>query len=110
VFRISAENHAYSNIEHSILRDSRAKLRGTSLAFGTTPLIHVNRPRSSGDPTRSHEAIEASRLRLRGATEGTMPGLYTLIRPDTKLSADDVGTICVVARRAGAPIIGEEQP
>jgi hypothetical protein len=34
----------------------------------------------------------------RDATEGTMPGSYALLRPETRLSADDVETICAAAR------------
>ena len=29
---------------------------------------------------------------------GKMPGLYTLLRPETRLSAQDVETICAAAR------------
>jgi hypothetical protein len=36
------------------------------------------------------------------ATSGTMPGLYTLVRPETTLSAVDVETICTAARQAEA--------
>jgi hypothetical protein len=36
------------------------------------------------------------------ATSGKMPGLYTLVRPETRLSAQDVETICVAARQADA--------
>jgi len=36
------------------------------------------------------------------ATSGKMPGPYTLVRPDTRLSAQDVETICVAARQAEA--------
>ena len=36
------------------------------------------------------------------ATSGKMPGLYTLVRPDTRLSAQDVETICGAARQAQA--------
>jgi hypothetical protein len=34
------------------------------------------------------------------ATSGEMPGPYTLVRPETRLSAQDVETICVAARQA----------
>ena len=34
------------------------------------------------------------------ATSGKMPGPYTLVRPETRLSAQDVETICVAARQA----------
>ena len=36
------------------------------------------------------------------ATSGRMPGPYTLVRPETRLSAQDVETICVAARQAEA--------
>lgn len=35
-------------------------------------------------------------------TSGKMPGIYTLVRPETKLSAGDIETICAAARRAEA--------
>jgi Haem-binding domain len=36
------------------------------------------------------------------ATSGKMPGPYTLVRPDTKLSPQDIETICTAARQADA--------
>jgi len=36
------------------------------------------------------------------ATSGKMPGRYTLVRPETRLAAQDVETICVAARQAEA--------
>lgn len=38
----------------------------------------------------------------RDASEGKMPGPYTLLRPETRLSAQDVETICAAARKAQA--------
>ncbi len=35
------------------------------------------------------------------ATAGKMPGAYTLLHPDTRLSAQDVETICAAARQTG---------
>jgi heme-binding protein len=32
-------------------------------------------------------------------SNGKMPGLYTLLRPDTRLSAQDIATICAAARQ-----------
>jgi heme-binding protein len=40
------------------------------------------------------------------ATSGKMPGPYTLVRPDTRLSAEDIETICVAARQAEANTAG----
>jgi hypothetical protein len=34
------------------------------------------------------------------ATSGKMPGAYTLLRPETRLSPQDVETICAAARQA----------
>ena len=34
------------------------------------------------------------------ASEGKMPGAYTLVRPETRLSAQDVETICAASRQA----------
>jgi hypothetical protein len=36
------------------------------------------------------------------ATSGKMPGPYTLLHPETRLSAQDVETICAAARQADA--------
>ena len=36
------------------------------------------------------------------ATSGKMPGPYTLVRPETKLSPQDIVTICAAARQADA--------
>jgi len=36
------------------------------------------------------------------ATNGKMPGPYTLVRPETKLSLQDIETICAAARQAEA--------
>ena len=35
------------------------------------------------------------------ATTGKMPGAYTLLRPETRLSPQDVEAICAIARQAG---------
>lgn len=36
------------------------------------------------------------------ASSGKMPGIYTVVRPETRLSPQDVETICTAARRADA--------
>jgi heme-binding protein len=36
------------------------------------------------------------------ATSGKMPGPYTLVRPETKLSPQDIETICAASRQAEA--------
>jgi hypothetical protein len=41
-------------------------------------------------------------LSCEDATSGKMPGPYTLVRPETRLSAQDVETIRVAARQAEA--------
>src|SRR5512143_2772411 len=33
-------------------------------------------------------------------TEGKMPGAYTLLRPETRLSVQDIETVCTAARQA----------
>jgi hypothetical protein len=38
-------------------------------------------------------------LSCRAASAGTMPGLWTLVRPETRLSPRDVATICAAASR-----------
>jgi len=49
-------------------------------------------------------------LSCQDAKEGRMPGAYTLLRPETRLSAQDIETICAAAIRAGARLVGEERP
>jgi hypothetical protein len=39
-------------------------------------------------------------------SDGKMPGPYTLLRPETRLSAQDVETICAAARRTEASAAG----
>ena len=39
-------------------------------------------------------------------SDGKMPGPYTLLRPETRLSAQDVETICAAARRSEASAAG----
>ncbi len=39
-------------------------------------------------------------LSCRDMTEGKMPGVYTLVRPETRLSAHDIETVCAAARQA----------
>jgi len=36
------------------------------------------------------------------ATSGKMPGPYARVRPETRLSSQDIDTICVAARQAEA--------
>ena len=40
------------------------------------------------------------------ATSGKMPGAYTLVRPETRLSSQDVETICAAARQADTGAAG----
>src|SRR4051812_42868003 len=41
-------------------------------------------------------------LSCQDATSGKMPGPYTLVRPETKLSPQDIETICAAARQGQA--------
>jgi hypothetical protein len=45
-------------------------------------------------------------LSCQDASEGRMPGPYTLLHPETRLSAQDVETICSAARQAEAQTAG----
>jgi hypothetical protein len=38
----------------------------------------------------------------RDVSAGKMPGPYTLLRPDTRLSTEDIETVCAAARRVEA--------
>ena len=40
-------------------------------------------------------------LSCEDASTGKMPGVYARVRPDTRLSARDIATICAAARQAG---------
>ena len=40
------------------------------------------------------------------ATNGKMPGVYTLVRPETQLAPQDIETICAAARLAEATAAG----
>ncbi|HVH28342.1 MAG TPA: heme-binding domain-containing protein [Vicinamibacterales bacterium] len=42
-------------------------------------------------------------------SDGTMPGVYSLLRPDTGLSPQDIETICAAARQAEAHPAGVSQ-
>src|SRR5262245_33646889 len=48
-------------------------------------------------PSQQRDLLVAS---CEDVSAGRMPGLYTLLRPETKLSAQDIQTICVAARQA----------
>ena len=48
-------------------------------------------------PERQRMLLSAS---CRDVTQGKMPGVYTLVRPETRLSAQEVETICTAARQA----------
>ena len=40
---------------------------------------------------------------------GKMPGVYSVLRPETKLSPRDIDTICAAAGQAGAPVARASQ-
>ena len=50
-------------------------------------------------PEQQRRLLEAS---CKSVSEGKMPGVYTWLRPDTKLSRQDVETICAASRQADA--------
>jgi Haem-binding domain len=54
---------------------------------------------SSYQPAARQTLLSAS---CQDASTGKMPGAYTLFRPETRLSAQDVETICAAARQAEA--------
>jgi hypothetical protein len=45
----------------------------------------------------------------RDASTGKMPGAYTLVRPETRLSSSDIETICAAARQLEAHRAGASQ-
>jgi hypothetical protein len=50
-------------------------------------------------PTVQHALLAAS---CQAASSGKMPGAYASLKPETRLSAQDVETICAAAREAAA--------
>lgn len=42
-------------------------------------------------------------------TTGKMPSVYTLLRPETRLSPQDIGAICAAARGAAATLAAERR-
>jgi heme-binding protein len=48
-------------------------------------------------PEQQRALLSAS---CKDVSAGKMPGAYTLLRPETELSASDIETICAAARRA----------
>jgi hypothetical protein len=50
-------------------------------------------------------------MSCRAVSEGKMPGAYSTVRPDTRLSAQDVETICAAARQTHttASLTGESK-
>jgi hypothetical protein len=50
-------------------------------------------------PERQRALLDES---CRDATAGKMPGAYAWLRPETRLSAEDIETICAAARQADA--------
>jgi hypothetical protein len=55
--------------------------------------------RSGYSPAAQRTLLSAS---CEDVSSGKMPGPYTLVRPETKLSPQDVQTICTAARQAEA--------
>ena len=65
----------------------------------------VNFSEWTGYPPEVQRALLAASCR--DATAGKMPGLYTLVRSETRLSAEDVETICAAARQADADVAAQ---
>lgn len=65
----------------------------------------VNFSEWTGYPPEVQRALLAASCRE--ATAGKMPGLYTLVRSETRLSAEDVETICAAARQADADVAAQ---
>jgi len=61
---------------------------------------------ASYQPELQRTLLSAS---CKDASTGKMPGAYTLLRPETRLSALDVETICAAARQAEAHTGGVSQ-
>lgn len=52
-------------------------------------------------PEMQQKLLSAS---CQDASSGKMPGPYTLLRPETRLSAEDVATICAAAREPDSSV------
>ena len=53
---------------------------------------------ASYPPDRQRALLAAS---CQDVTAGKMPGAYTLLHPETRLSAQDIETVCAVGRQGG---------
>jgi hypothetical protein len=61
---------------------------------------------ASYQPELQRALLSAS---CKDASTGKMPAAYTLLRPETRLSAQDVETICAAARKTEAHTAGASQ-
>lgn len=57
-------------------------------------------------PEQQRMLLEVS---CQDVTSGKMPSVYTLLRPETRLSVQDIGTICAAARGAEATAAAERR-
>jgi heme-binding protein len=68
------------------------------MSYGVTKgRAAVNFSEWAGYPPEQRRLLLA--LSCQDVSEGKMPGPYTLVRPETRLSAGDVETICAAARQ-----------
>jgi len=58
---------------------------------------------SAYSPSQQRTLLDAS---CDDASSGRMPGAWTLIRPETRLSSRDIETICAAARQTGTRAAG----
>jgi hypothetical protein len=72
------------------------------------PATDANRTIQAHTPTGSGLVAVLDRLAMscEDATKGKTPGAYTLLRPETRLSPQDVETICAAARQADTRAAG----
>jgi len=71
------------------------------MAYGVTKgRKAVNFSEWTAYPTDQQRILLA--LSCQDATEGKMPGPYTVLRPETRLSTEDIETICGAARQLEA--------
>jgi hypothetical protein len=81
------------------------------IVFAAARLVRPERANPATDVSRTIRAhVETAgglqrvllALSCQDASEGKMPGPYNLLHPDTRLSAQDIETICAAARQAEA--------
>jgi len=79
-----------------------------AMAYGVAKGRHVVNFSEWGSYSPAQRRILLSRS-CEDVSEGKMPGAYAWLRPDTRLSPEDIATVCTAARQADARAGGVAQ-